>query len=163
MTETTQELTDLGTPATVGELIDTIELLPINADFGFRNQPMQHLYYNSMSLSLFFQQEAPKMASREKMYLSHENLDYIGFTRKGQGEDPRDFWYEVDLSNAESHKDKIVLCVDCFSDASLQLEDYDLSIPLNFQSIQEIEQFIKAFKRPFNHAFSSLLDLHKKQ
>jgi len=47
-------IADLGSPATVGELLDKLNEIPFNADFGFRNQPVQTLFYDSIRVSCFF-------------------------------------------------------------------------------------------------------------
>jgi len=49
-------IVDLGSPETVGDLLDRLNGIPFNADFGFRNQPAQKLYYDNMKVSCYFQQ-----------------------------------------------------------------------------------------------------------
>ncbi len=44
----------LGTSKTVGDLLDKLNEIPFNADFGFRNQPVQTLYYDSIKVSCYF-------------------------------------------------------------------------------------------------------------
>jgi hypothetical protein len=44
----------LGTSETVGDLLDKLNEIPFNADFGFRNQPVQTLYYDSIKVSCYF-------------------------------------------------------------------------------------------------------------
>jgi hypothetical protein len=96
---------------------------------------------------------------RSKIYPTQEELTSLGFELKGEGGDPRDFWHEIDLSNEEAHKNDVYLSLDAYSDFYLEYEEDCPPIPLNFQSIDEIRIFISVFKRPFNHAFSSLLDI----
>lgn len=45
---------NLGTSNTVGDLLDKLNEIPINADFGFRNQPVQSLHYDSILVSCYF-------------------------------------------------------------------------------------------------------------
>jgi hypothetical protein len=50
-------IVDLGSPETVGELLDKLNEIPFNADFGFRNYPLQSLYYDSIKVSCYFDSE----------------------------------------------------------------------------------------------------------
>lgn len=54
-------IVDLGSPETVGELLDKLNEIPFNADFGFRNQPAQNLHYDSIKVSAYF--EAKKITA----------------------------------------------------------------------------------------------------
>ncbi|MEI6061724.1 MAG: dATP/dGTP pyrophosphohydrolase domain-containing protein [Bacteroidota bacterium] len=47
----------LGSPVTVGDLQDLLNNIPFGADFGFRNQPMQVLYYDKNLVSCYFDGE----------------------------------------------------------------------------------------------------------
>lgn len=101
------------------------------------------------------------MEDRDKLYPDFDELEQLGFKKRGEGDDPRDYSFEVDLANPEASENKPVLMLDAYFDFSLTLPELMESIPLNFQSIAEIENFIKVFKRPYNHAFSGLLDILK--
>ena len=101
--------------------------------------------------------------SRNKIYPSESELLELGFEEKNNGGDhPFDYWYEIDLTNKESSPYKIILAMDGAFDFSLEIEGLDDNIPLNFQSVEEIKVFISIFKRPYNHMFSSLLDVSEK-
>lgn len=103
------------------------------------------------------------MADRSKIYPSLEELINLGFEQKGSGDDPRDFWHEIDLSNKEASENEISLQLDAYFDFSLYMPELTEPIPLNFKSIQEIETFISIFKRPWNGAFSGMLDICSSQ
>lgn len=100
-------------------------------------------------------------ADRTKIYLSAVELEKLGFKKQGSGNDPRDFWHEIDLSNKEASGNEISLNMDAYFDFSLYIPELYEPIPLNFKSLQEIETFISVFKRPWNGAFSGLLDICK--
>lgn len=102
------------------------------------------------------------MKDRTKIYPTPEQLKNLGFSKKGSGDDPRDFWYELDLSNDLSNPNKLKLELDAYFDFSLNFSDEEL-IPISFQNIQEIELFISIFKRPSNHAFSQIIDICSKK
>jgi hypothetical protein len=105
------------------------------------------------------------MSDRTKFYPNHEDLIDLGFQHlhSGEGEDPRDFWYEIDLTNKEWNKDlSITLCLDAYFDFNLHISELEDSIPLNIQSIEELKVFISILSRPVNQAFSFLLDLSDK-
>lgn len=82
------------------------------------------------------------MADRSKIYPSLEELEKLGFEQKGSGDDPRNFWHEVDLSNKESSENEITLQLDAYFDFSLNMPELTEPIPLNFKNIQEIETCI---------------------
>ena len=103
------------------------------------------------------------MADRSKIYPSSEELVKLGFEQKGSGDDPRDFWHEIDLSNKEASENDISLQLDAYFDFSLYMPELTEPIPLNFKSIQEIETFISIFKRPWNGAFAGMLDICSSQ
>ena len=52
-----KDILDLGTPETVGQLLDTIGGLPFEASFGFRQQPIQKLMYDQEHKMLYFQEQ----------------------------------------------------------------------------------------------------------
>jgi hypothetical protein len=83
----------------------------------------------------------------------------LDLNKKGDGDDPRDFWHEVDLSNKEASDNEVSLQLDAYFDFCLYMPELIEPIPLNFRSIQELELFISIFKRPWNGAFSGLLDI----
>jgi len=99
------------------------------------------------------------MADRTKLYPTPGELANMGFKLEGSGEDPRDYWQEIDLSNKESSGNEITLSVDAYFDFSLSIPELTEPIPLNFKSVREIETFIAVFKRPWNGAFSGMLDI----
>lgn len=101
------------------------------------------------------------MADRSKIYPTGEELEKLGFKHEGEGDDPRDFWYEIDLSNKEASGNKVSLCLDAYFDFELSIPELMEPIPLNFKSIEEIEMFISIFKRPWNGAFSGMIDICK--
>jgi hypothetical protein len=101
------------------------------------------------------------MTDRSKIYPSSEELVKLGFEQKGSGDDPRDFWHEIDLSNKEASENEITLELDAYFDFVLNIPELTEPIPLNFKSIQEIEIFISVFKRPWNGAFAGMLDVFR--
>ncbi|KAF0198451.1 MAG: hypothetical protein FD170_3997 [Bacteroidetes bacterium] len=101
------------------------------------------------------------MADRTKIYPTEAELTKLGFKKQGSGEDPRDFWQEIDLSNKEASGNEISLSMDAYFDFSLYIPELMEPIPLNFKSVQEIETFIAVFTRPWNGAFAGLLDISK--
>lgn len=103
------------------------------------------------------------MADRSKIYPTPEELEKLGFEQKGSGDDPRDFWHEIDLSNKEASENEITLELDAYFDFCLNMPKFLEPVPLNFKSIKEIETFISIFKRPWNGAFSGLLDICSEQ
>jgi hypothetical protein len=100
------------------------------------------------------------MMSRERLILDGAQLENLGFVEKNNGgDDPRDYWYEIQLSNPEKINDvDVTLCCDGYLDFSLTIEDSD-NVPLNFKNSDEIKLFIEVFTRPYNHAFSFILDV----
>jgi len=99
------------------------------------------------------------MTDRSKIYPTSEELVKLGFVKKGNGDDPRDFWHEIDLSNKEASDNELTLDLDAYFDFSLNMPELLEPIPLNFKSVEEIETFISVFKRPWNGAFSGMLDI----
>jgi hypothetical protein len=98
---------------------------------------------------------------RSKIYPTPDELEQLGFKRKGKGEDPRDYWFEIDLSNYEASGNSIDLTLDAYFDFTLNMPELIEGIPLNFRSIEEIRIFIDVFKRPYNHAFAGFVDIVK--
>ncbi len=98
---------------------------------------------------------------RTRFYPSREELEKLGFIQKGCGDDPRDFWLEIDLCNDYTKENEITLQYDAYCDFTLYLPELTEPIPLNFQSVDEISIFIQIFKRPYNHAFAGLIDIAK--
>lgn len=90
---------------------------------------------------------------RSKIYPTEDQLRKLGFEHKGQGYDPRDFWWEMSLKNDE-FQHEVTLELDAYFDFSLNIPELTDPIPLNFQSVEEIEIFSACFKRPWNHAFT---------
>ncbi|HPI43695.1 MAG TPA: hypothetical protein PLH91_00555 [Tenuifilaceae bacterium] len=98
---------------------------------------------------------------RTKIYPTQEELEKLGFVQKGEGDDPRGFWHEIDLGNDFTDENNITLELDAYFDFTLCLPDLTNPVPLNFQSVNEISIFIQIFKRPCNHAFLGLMDVVK--
>jgi hypothetical protein len=89
-----------------------------------------------------------------KLFLNETQLEQLGFIQRGSGDDPRDLWHEIELfKDAET----VTLDYDAYRDFSLCMPDF--SIPLNFQTADEVKFFISIFKRKYNHAFSFLLNI----
>jgi len=101
--------------------------------------------------------------SRKKLYVLTNELESLGFKKKSNGidNDPRDFWWEIDLSNNEDNPDyKIILFCDAYSDFTLEIAPIEFH--LNFQTLEELQTFINVFKRENNHAFTGILDILSK-
>jgi hypothetical protein len=102
------------------------------------------------------------MSERSKFYPEHDTLISLGFQHlhSGEGEDPRDWWYEFDLTNKEWNSNlSIRLCLDAYFDFNLNISELEEGIPLNIQSIEELKVFLAILSRPVNQAFSFLLDI----
>lgn len=98
---------------------------------------------------------------RTRFYPTQEELEKLGFVEKGEGNDARDFWLEIDLCNDYTKENEITLQYDAYCDFTLYLPGLTESVPLNFQSVNELAIFIQIFKRPYNHAFAGLFDMAK--
>lgn len=98
---------------------------------------------------------------RERLILSDDELEKLGFERmtNGKEDDPFGFWFEIRLSEKDSSGDYLALECDAFRDFSLTHPVFVESTALNFKSKDEIEAFVQPFKREYNHAFSFMLDL----
>ena len=88
------------------------------------------------------------MSDRMKLYPREIELVKMGFQKKGEGDDPRDFWHEIDLWDITNIDQKLLLEVNAYSDFTLSIPELHFSVPIIFNSNLEIETFISIFRRP---------------